>query len=543
MIADFKASVAERTRLPALKLQELERLNAAMLGNLMLGNFESETINLLSTNGNINNSNRNWWWHFQQLPTLRWAFGNWLSFEHNLQLEDVLTFNKKMLVNWLSLADSVPLKWHDHATAIRMQNLADWLKLLCCFGGNSSEELEHIELVKKLIEHHLKLLMQEDFYSKHNNHGFEQARISLLVATEIPELILANEATLLAITRIEDEIRFAFTEEGVHKENSPGYHWFMLKQLLSLRTFLSENNYSLDSIDFDKLISKAERFLNHIALSDGSLPLIGDTERKPAYQSFVKKLRSSKHKKEFGVFDYSESGYFISNYKWKGKNIHFVLKCGFLANYHRHDDDMAIHFAVGNEIVFGDAGLFSHDKNDIYRAYVRSPYAHNTFFPRGVKAKRDCQSLKIKPAITVSSESTVVAKTAVYRGFLLQRRVKRLNSDFSKFKITDKVIKRSDEQQLITNFIIPNHYIHLDINESDGLVVIVYNDFLVSLVYPKPAVNLRVLNGDASSEHLDEISIISGSMSRKEAATRLEFLWSDDKQDKREFIIYLSGKD
>lgn len=371
-----------------VKPDSLNSLKLALKGESVILGDTLNKFDWSSTKYDHDVTNRTWWWTLHQLLPLEWACGDWSLFQSDISYEEIDKFNYRVINNWNENSEGSILQWHDHATAMRAYSLSRWLIQIKVYG-TAFEDLE--EKLIAMIEHHLEWLIEESNYSKHNNHGYEQSRIVLSIACDLPGLSNSEDAKNIAIKRLVNEIDFAFTRQGVHKENSPGYHWFMIKVLKQLDFFISEYSIELCDINLSKIISDAETFLEKIALFDNSLPLIGDTQFKGKQVKSIGKLREtmvSAEVNESGVFNYSESGYIIARSSDRSdkevNNYHLVFKSGHFANYHRHDDDLSLHFVKNNIVYIGDSGTYSHNMSDLFRQYVRSPYAHSTVFPKGV---------------------------------------------------------------------------------------------------------------------------------------------------------------
>ena len=96
----------------------------------------------------------------------------------------------------------------------------------------------------------------------------------------------AKEWQQIAIRRISSELTFAFTDEGVHVENSPAYHVFVFKVFLGIIEDYPEEMFGDLAEQFDQFSAKALSFITHILRPDGKLPPIGDTEQLPTSDAY-----------------------------------------------------------------------------------------------------------------------------------------------------------------------------------------------------------------------------------------------------------------
>lgn len=280
---------------------------------------------------------------------------------------------------------------HDHATARQAENL---LFLLSYMVGHGLRP-EGWPGIETAIQDHAELLVDEDFYSRHTNHGIEQARILAMIADFLPDHPQSPTRMALALQRLNAELTAAFTREGVHVENSPGYHSHVALSFIKMLDYFPRATLGELADRIDTLMPKAIRFLTHITRPDGTYPIIGDTQRSkvPNYFTRYAKSREFAHLR-YALSDgsrgtpapetvtlYPEAGYFIARDAWypKGKGasaFHLIVRSGFRSSYHRHDDDLSLVLYCGEDWLL-DSGAYSYAKRDPIREYVRSKWAHN----------------------------------------------------------------------------------------------------------------------------------------------------------------------
>jgi len=80
---------------------------------------------------------------------------------------------------------------------------------------------------------------------------------------------------VVGLERLQSEMDFAFTSEGVHVENSPAYHMGMIGNMLRARRLLKHININYEGID--SLFDKALIFLAWITRPDRFLTYLGDS--------------------------------------------------------------------------------------------------------------------------------------------------------------------------------------------------------------------------------------------------------------------------
>lgn len=332
-------------------------------------NFSDFNLDITYFDWQHEDRDRNWWWQLQALPFLNW-------FCSSFQLQDKAERSRNYelcrdgVLRWIEQAstnDQSPLAWHDHASAFRVRNLANWL-LFCHIHGLGLDKDLKAEPLADLILRHLDWLQQEENFSRHTNHGFDQSMIALKIS-----LMFAGDKfdayRNLNRKRLTEEVSFAFTEQGVHKENSPGYQKMMLIRIRQIAAFSYFGEREISAMG-QRYIESAENFLSAVTLPDGNLPLIGDTRGGDAGISYAKR-------RGIDLLNYSESGYVIIRGHVFDREFHLIFKNSHISHYHRHDDDLSVHLYFDGHTLLGDGGLGSHNEADPKRILLRSSLAHN----------------------------------------------------------------------------------------------------------------------------------------------------------------------
>lgn len=330
--------------------------------------------------------------------------------------------------------------WHDHATALRLDRLSR-IKL-------QFPQCDFLDLAVR----HADLLMRDDFYSKHTNHGFDQALSLILASMAFPNAEAAGAWLELGLARLGDEIYFAFTDEGVHVENSPSYHFGMIANMLRARRLLQASGHF--SADFDEHFDKALRFLIWVTRPDRFLAYMGDSASyRPSVHPELADLPSAPMVEwvstggragveptgRFAV--YEESGYAAYRSSWQSwpGHTHIVMKSGFLSPYHRQDDDLNVLVHAHGEDWLIDSGLYNHNRLDPVRVYMRSARAHNVPFVLGAKIDRVSvgrEFASLKQIEVAGFPYAVKAETKMYQSGLVTRRL--LIKDQDCFSIQDE---------------------------------------------------------------------------------------------------------
>ncbi|WP_252107377.1 MULTISPECIES: FkbM family methyltransferase [unclassified Halomonas] len=414
-------------------------------------------------------SNRSWQWRLNWLSFLSYL----IAYHCTSKDDDVLSFSKIAIQSWLDsylkTDTSYPFEfiWHDHATALRAEQLV--LFVYYC-RENASEWAEQHDDFLKYVEHalvvHAQWLAKDSFYSEHTNHGLEQARVLLLLGT-VFEGQNAHEWQQIAIRRITSELNFAFTEEGVHVENSPAYHVFVFKVFIGII-----KDYPADMLGdladkFEQFSAKALSFITYVLRPDGSLPPIGDTEQLPTsdayrqmfghtleYKHFLYALTQGKKGGTPSALNkvYANSGYAVFRDRWPETEcfeqaFHIIMKLGCLSRYHHQQDEGHISVYGWGEDWLIDSGLYNYINTDPVRKYMRGRVGHNVPLINGARYSTEFEhrlnnwqvmefsESDVNPGVTLKLQ--VLEPVIQIRKFDFLTESKRLNiADY--FKFTDE---------------------------------------------------------------------------------------------------------
>ena len=351
--------------------------------------------------------------------------------------------------------------WHDHATALRL----DCLSLMAAASDGPD--------FPDLAQQHATLLLREEFYSKHTNHGYDQALALVLASRVFSEFYDTSEWLKVGLDRLIDEMNFAFNHEGVHVENSPAYHVGMTANLVRARFVVETLGIDI-TFDFDGLLNKALLFTTWITGPDRRLALLGDsTVRGGHLPAELKNLSNYQHAEyvnsggvqgqpaESNVAIYPHAGYAIYRSEWFPwrDHVHLVMKSGFLSQYHRQDDDLNILLQGYGEHWLIDSGLYNHNQTDPVRIYMRSALAHNVPYIRGVPAQRKLPDENTRPTLTLDKSgnenfAAVFQGTSwMYRGVRLKRTV--IVEDRDTFQIIDSFKHSGKFPEVFIQFHVP----------------------------------------------------------------------------------------
>lgn len=313
---------------------------------------------------------------------------------------------------------------NDHALALRT--------LVLCKIYVLGNQLLRAQLTPILL-HCIELLLDEKNYDEYSNHGWDQSR-SLLIAQK-----MMLQSTKIAEKRFENELNHAFTEEGVHVENSPHYHFHMLNNLIYSMSLFQDVNVGKRLLKSMEEIAKlAIKYQQAILRNDNSIPNIGDSyysppKFNPLTTEFIKRNIGPDYSD--GFFPFPKSGYCVWKSNIGDKEVHLTIKNGNLSRYHRHDDDLSITMNVDGEEIFIDGGLYKYEEKDPNRLFMRSPNSHSTIILPNKEPSRSVFKSSSNSAYV--EEKKFIAHAKMWLNETVVREIRKINDN--EFEFIDSV--------------------------------------------------------------------------------------------------------
>ncbi|WP_185900188.1 heparinase II/III family protein [Campylobacter sp. MIT 99-7217] len=459
-----------------------------------------------------------------------------------------------------------PWAFHDHATALRTCNL---IKLYKFFMRQNFKR--ESDFLRSLLQIHLVKLLDEKFYSKMTNHGLDQSIALYQCAFELKD----QKAKEKAIARINDELSFAFCEDGGHVENTPSYLHYGLIQVQRCLLLGQTLEGKESKIAFPmEIFKKACLNLGFFTQPNLRLPLIGDTQDfsprdfvlndlnirdSLEYQNYLYLISSgiNGQKPDNLELFLEKSGYVILRSSVEKdhflNSLHFVFKCTHLSNYHRHNDDLSFTLFYDNEEWFLDSGLFEYAENNTLRKYLRSHKAHNLTSPNGVVAHTNLQRSKktrIEKFINNEKYCEFEGFSYMFDHFENHRKITYDKKNLS-FKINDtckpldqiatnsmKLNFKNKEKFYTTSFIIPSNK-QILIDEKTNKISIQGQNKTCILIAKNFKGSIRLVKGYEKDGKFQ--GFISRKIGEKEKVYYLEFNHLDFNLNVDFFIFFLDN--
>lgn len=268
--------------------------------------------------------------------------------------------------------------WYDMSAGIRALRLAFFLDLVQ--RSELTVTPQQRRVLDELAGEHAERLQDRNFLTT-GNHGLFQVfglNLLCLVASDIEE---CQGGRALAAAYLKDEIMPAqFTPQGVHKENSPTYHYFTIRSIERLG-----GTKHIDVPEIREIIDGAAAITPWFSFPSGDVARIGDSEGRLATLSEDPAEPACLDANAcYAVGDFTESGYAIVRSLPSGdpRSMIFMTGMGFSTS-HKHADDLSFELFEFGQLVFADSGKYGYNE-DAMRSYVVSAAAHNTISIEGI---------------------------------------------------------------------------------------------------------------------------------------------------------------
>jgi hypothetical protein len=165
------------------------------------------------------------------------------------------------------------LLWNDHAIAARISVIAKFWKL---YRNHTEYEFKVAEEILQLVARSAQLLAKPTHFTFNTNHGIMQNLALWQICIAFPSLPDVDFYKQLALERMQDQIKFYVSNEGVVLEHSAGYHRVGLKFIAMAFRYMRLLNEPIPD-EWEIKYQKARIFNTQLQRPDGSLPMFGDT--------------------------------------------------------------------------------------------------------------------------------------------------------------------------------------------------------------------------------------------------------------------------
>jgi hypothetical protein len=183
---------------------------------------------------------------------------------------------RKLTLRWISECLDTEGRariWDDHATALRAIALC---QLWCAYNETRNLDYDFVTKLLSAIVRHAEKLVHRRFYRPCHNHGVTQAYALLAIGLFFPVHPKASKWVELACARIEAQMSENVSAEGMHREHSPFYHFYVFNQFLY--AYQLGEAYGIEfSQAFTDRLKKMLLCGAYLLKPNGTLPALGDT--------------------------------------------------------------------------------------------------------------------------------------------------------------------------------------------------------------------------------------------------------------------------
>jgi hypothetical protein len=281
--------------------------------------------------------------------------------------------------------------WHDHAVAMRVRILCWFFEL---YRRRPRVDLDVLRLLVASIHQHGLYLADASTYSALSNHALEANGSLLAICAALPELRRAAAWERLAQERLERYVADAFTADGFSKEQSPRYHFFILRRLAAVVSFLHAVDHPVKPAVVECL-HRATIVWPWLVRDDGSVPRVGDSNDRniPHWRrslvdttggdlprpapSTMPNVRGD----AAAMLLSFDAGYAVLRGHHPDEaatdDTHVLFKCNYFRFPHFHHDGLSfVFYALGREWLI-DPGPHSYEYQRWERRFLCSSSAHN----------------------------------------------------------------------------------------------------------------------------------------------------------------------
>ena len=248
--------------------------------------------------------------------------------------------------------------WNDHALAARVGVLIRlWAQ---CRNDSCTEDRAARPVLAQLLRA-AEFLARDSHYTVRTNHGVMQNLALLQISVAMPDFPDASRYREVAIARLNRHLAFYLSPDGFILEHSPGYQRFGVHLLRRIARLLELNQSP--SPPRLATLARAEAVLEALRRPDGTLPLIGDTDRAPGDCALQTMERSGGQTPQPGSVLLPLAGYSVD---WAGSGSEPIAQTvlawsNFPGHGHKHADDLSLTLWRGGRDWLTGVGYWPYD--------------------------------------------------------------------------------------------------------------------------------------------------------------------------------------
>ncbi|MDE3814293.1 heparinase II/III-family protein [Sinorhizobium meliloti] len=255
--------------------------------------------------------------------------------------------------------------WYDMSTGQRAAKLAFFIE--AAERAIVPFDDEAMQILRELADAHIANLTVDANISR-NNHGIFQV-IGLKVLAKVVGAKAAEEFSVQMFRKL---VMQQFTEEGVHAENSPDYHYFVQNTILRSRA----THHFGDPFAGRGALVRANN--PWFVFPTGDVARVGDSYGKSDPPKEEPDNPITVNRRKYVVRDLTKSGYAIVRSLPSDPQQSMLFVTGMAHTVaHKHADELGFELFESGRFIFVDTGKYGY-KSSPMRVYALSAEAHNT---------------------------------------------------------------------------------------------------------------------------------------------------------------------
>ncbi len=266
--------------------------------------------------------------------------------------------------------------WDKHTTAYRTMVLINiWWKL----RENDVLTENMSTQILDALEKHGTFLAKNENYDHDDNHGVTEAAALYLLGYNFPDLENASIWQELGRQRLENSLTELVDTDGVLVENSPYYHFYVLRMYWDINQYAKANNLPI-STQFQQKIEQMIQYGTFVLQPDSTIPTIGASlhakvlnkeqfkeigQNSPEFLYVISKSREGT-KPVNRSLQFPTAGQTIMRSGWGESRpleneTYLYFDYGPYRTAHSDLDALSFHLFGNGQPILVDPGLFSYD--------------------------------------------------------------------------------------------------------------------------------------------------------------------------------------
>jgi len=298
---------------------------------------------------------------------------------------------EKILNRWIDFHKKKKSKyqWYDMSVGLRALRI-----VLLHYIFYFSKGADYGEQYAQVLEEHLDNLSDESKINKGNHGLFQISALKCVAEVLMQHGVEADResykgASSLASRLMVDHVKSQFTDNGLHVENSPDYHFFVLSKV---RSFLACPWWGelFENQEIRGLLDKAEVLKYWLVDPYGRCLPVGDSSESQRVKIFSDVMWNVDKIAYGGYASFCIDGYYQVRGVDTKKDSFLFFMGGHHSDIHRHDDLQSLIWQEGGDYILRDSGKYGY-KSGPERQYFKSSSAHNLITlldEKGVELRR-----------------------------------------------------------------------------------------------------------------------------------------------------------